>query len=308
MKEMTPERWAKVRARGKTRFLAFHAFVGWVIPILVYGSLYGLELLVRSGNGPRPIPWGRALFWAFFWGFTQCLRASDRWVRLEKEYGPPFKGAAGVDPPEAPPPSPYSFESLAAAEGPFFEDFYRIYAESITVREQKPRDQIAALVEQPDYRVLLARKSGRIVGFSVLFLPSQEPFALLEYMAIQEADRSGGIGAELFRRSLPDRPVLLEVDSDLSGDQAINQRRILFYRRLGCRRVEGISYILPLPLEGPPPEMDLMIHVPPAIDRLSKSELERWLKVIYRDVYRCSPEDSRIDRMMESVADPVRIV
>lgn len=200
-----------------------------------------------------------------------------------------------------------TFEPLAAADSSSFEEFYRIYKESIAVREQKPRDQIAALIERPDYRLLLARRSGRIVGFSVVFLPRHEPFALLEYMAIQEAERSGGIGAELFRRSLLDRPVLLEVDSDQSGDWAINHRRILFYRRLGCRRVEGLSYILPLPLEGPPPEMDLMIHVPPATDRLSKSELERWLKVIYRDVYGCSADDFRIDQMMESVADPVGI-
>lgn len=202
------------------------------------------------------------------------------------------------------------FEPLAAAEGPAFDDLYRIYQESIAVPEQKPRDQIAAMIGRPDYRVLLARRNGRIVGFSVLFLPSRERFALLEYMAIQETDRNGGIGAELFRRSIPgDIPLLLEVDSDLSGDdRAVNHRRILFYRRLGCRRVEGLSYILPLPLEGPPPEMDLMIHAPTMVDHLPKSEVERWLKVIYRDVYGCPPEDPRIVRMMEPVADPVRLV
>jgi len=198
-----------------------------------------------------------------------------------------------------------TFEPLAAAGGTAFEDLYRIYTESIAAQEQKSRDRIAAMAGRPDYRVLLARRSGRIVGFSVLFLPAGEPFALLEYMAVDPAERSGGVGSELFRRSLPDRPVLVEVDSDRSGDQAINQRRISFYRRLGCRRAEGISYILPLP--GTPPEMDLMIHGAPATDRLSKSELERWLKVIYRDVYGCPPDDPRIARMLEPVADPVRL-
>jgi hypothetical protein len=200
---------------------------------------------------------------------------------------------------------PDTFEPLISAAGGSFEDLYRIYVESIAVLEQKPRDQIAALVERPDYRVLLARRSERIVGFSVLFLPDQERFALLEYMAIQEADRGGGIGAELFRRSLSDVPLLVEVDSDRSGDRAINHRRILFYQRVGCRRIEGLSYILPLP--GPAPEMELMIHSPSTIDQIPKSTLEGWLKVIYRDVYGCSVGDSRIDQMMATVSDPVRI-
>jgi GNAT superfamily N-acetyltransferase len=198
-----------------------------------------------------------------------------------------------------------TFELLDTADGAAFEDLYRIYSESIAVQEQKSRDQIAAMIGRPDYRVLLAKRSGRTVGFSILFAPPGEPFALLEYMAIREADRGGGIGAELFRRCLPDVPMLVEVDSDRSGDQAVNHRRILFYRRVGCRRIEGLSYLLPLP--GPPAEMELMIYIPSTIDPIPKSTLEGWLKVIYRDVYGCPPDDPRIARMLEPVADPVRL-
>ena len=206
--------------------------------------------------------------------------------------------------------NPDTFEPLDSAGGSAFEDFYRIYVESIAVPEQKTRDQLAAMVERPDYQVLLARRRGQVVGFSILFLSREESFGLLEYMAVEAAQRSGGIGAELFRRSLEaagDAPLLVEVDSDRSGDRAINRRRILFYRRLGCRFVEGISYILPLPSQGPRPEMDLMIQIPPAIDRISKATLERWLKVMYRDVYGCRPDDPRIERMLEPVADPVML-
>ena len=200
--------------------------------------------------------------------------------------------------------SPATFEPLGASEGDAFEDLYRIYTESIVVEEQKARDQIAASVERPDYQVLLAKGGGRVIGFSILFLPAGEPFALLEYLAVRPEERSGGVGAELFRRSLPERSVLVEVDSVRSSDRTINQRRISFYRRLGCRRIEGLSYILPLPGS---PEMDLMIHMRPVSDHVSKFELERWLKVIYRDVYGCSPEDPRIGCMMATVSDPVKL-
>lgn len=206
-----------------------------------------------------------------------------------------------------------TIEPLVAADRRSFEGFYRIYAESISIREQKPRAQIAAMVLSPDYKILLAKRSGVVLGFSVLFLPEQESFCLLEYMAVREMHRNAGVGSSLFRHSVQaagEAPMLLEVDSESvhSPDQEIRRRRQRFYRRLGCRRVEGLAYLLPLPGEGPPPEMDLLVHVSPASRSILKSSLEHWLKVVYREVYGCSSDDVRIARMMEAVADPIRLV
>jgi N-acetylglutamate synthase-like GNAT family acetyltransferase len=198
-----------------------------------------------------------------------------------------------------------------------FEDFYRIYAESISVREQKSRAQIAAMVLRPDYKILLAKRSGRVIGFSMLFLPAKEPFCLLEYLAVETMQRNTGVGTSLFRHSLQvaalihvEVSLLLEVDSESgsSPDQAIRRRRQQFYRRLGCRRIDGISYLLPLPAEGPPPKMDLMVYLSPAVSSIPKSTLEHWLKVVYQQVYGCSSDDIRITRMMAGVVDPIRLV
>jgi GNAT superfamily N-acetyltransferase len=210
-----------------------------------------------------------------------------------------------------------TFQLLTTADDRAFEDFYRIYAESVEAREQKPRKQIAAMAARRDYEILLAKRAGRVIGGSVLFLPAGEPFCLLEYMAVQAEHRSTGVGAALFRRSLEaarsvqgESPVLLEVDSDRSPspDQAIRQRRQRFYRRLGCTRVAGLSYLLPLPAAGPPPEMDLLIHLPSAMPSLPKASLERWLGVVYERVYGCPADDPRIGRMLAPVADPVGLV
>lgn len=207
------------------------------------------------------------------------------------------------------------FEPLDVNDDHSFEDLYRIYRKSIPPREQKPKDQIAAMARRPDYKILLAKREGAVIGFSVLFLPGREPFSLLEYMAVEAAERSGGVGSALFLRSLQAIasvqgaiPVLLEVDSKGSDspDHEILWRRQRFYRRHGCLRVEGLSYILPLPME--PPEMDLLVYVPSSIRSISKASLKGWLKVVYRDVYGCSPDDSRIVWMMEPVADPIRLV
>jgi hypothetical protein len=72
-------------------------------------------------------------------------------------------------------------------------------------------------------------------------------------------------------------------------------------------RIAELHYILPLPGQGPVPEMDLMVYSAEPLRQLPKAELERWLRTIYRDVYHCSPDDPRIVQMLQGVSDPVRL-
>jgi GNAT superfamily N-acetyltransferase len=206
-------------------------------------------------------------------------------------------------------------EQLKSRDGETFGQFYAIYAASIVVREQKPQGWIGAMIGAPEYRVWVARTGGVVRGFSILFLPPAGGFALLEYMAVAQEQRNRGLGRQLFRRSLDCAvtsegrrlPVVLEIDSDRepSSDRAMRTRREGFYRRLGCVRIAGLHYIMPLPGEGSSPEMDLMVHSAEPLDSLGRGELKRWLQVIYRDVYRCSPDDPRIGQMLQHLPDPV---
>ena len=209
------------------------------------------------------------------------------------------------------------YKQVQPLDGPSFEELFRIYVESMSLREQKPRSEIAAMAMRPDYKCLLAYKEGIVIGFSILFMPSQEPFALLEYMAIGEPYRNSGVGTELFRHSMDvvrstrgDITVLLEVDSDreASTDLIMRQRRQLFYRKLGCVHVEGLWYLLPLPGQGKPPEMDLFAYLLDRSRVIHKSELEHWLRVVYQEVYRISPHDPRILEMTKYIEDPVRLI
>ncbi|HKW40291.1 MAG TPA: GNAT family N-acetyltransferase [Gemmatimonadales bacterium] len=207
-------------------------------------------------------------------------------------------------------------EQLTSCDGPAFRELYEIYAGSIAAREQKPEAWICAMIRAPEYRFCVLQRDGHVTAFSILFLPQTEPFALLEYMAVAPRHRNHGLGSKVFKQSVkqavrPDGrrlPVLLEVDSDreASSDQHIRTRRQQFYRRLGCLRVSGLHYILPLAGEGDPPMMDLMVYAP-AQQPLAKAHLERWLRTIYRDVYHSSPDDPRIARMLDGVPDPVRL-
>jgi len=203
-------------------------------------------------------------------------------------------------------------EQLKSCDGPTFRELYEIYAVSIAARERKPEDWICSMVRAPEYTFWVMKGSGGLEGFSILFLPRAEHFALLEYMAVTPERRNRGVGSALFKRTAtraPSLPILLEVDSDreASDDREIRTRRQQFYRRLGCVRIAGLHYILPLPGVGPVPEMDLMLYSAEPLRQLPKTHLERWLRTIYRDVYRSSPDDPRIAQMLHDVPDPVRL-
>ena len=206
---------------------------------------------------------------------------------------------------------------LASAADARFDAVYAIYRDSIAVREQKSKAELSAMVSTPGYRFLLSEQTNTVVAFSVSFMAAGENFCLLEYMAVDEKCRGRGVGSALFqetvRRVYSDHaavPILVEIDSDRqsSREDELSRRRQNFYRRLGCRRIAGCAYRLPLPGDISPPEMDLFIYVPEPAPVMRRAGLERWLQTIYREVYGCSADDPRIATMLQSVADPIELV
>src|SRR5947209_16806385 len=124
------------------------------------------------------------------------------------------------------------FEGLQSCSGADFEQFYSLYTEAIAARERKPEAWIREMCGSADYKILLLKHAGqvaagevpgKVIGFSVLFVPAPEKFGLLEYMAIAGEHRNAGLGSELFRQSVElarqawqqqPNSLLLEVDSD----------------------------------------------------------------------------------------------
>jgi GNAT superfamily N-acetyltransferase len=211
-------------------------------------------------------------------------------------------------------------EQLASSEGETFRQLYAIYAASIATREQKGESWIASMVGAPEYRVWVAKVGGLVRGFSMLFIPTAGELALLEYMAVAPEQRNHGTGAELFRQTVAEAvtpegrklPVLLEVDSDreAASDRALRTRREQFYRRLGCLRLAGLRYVMPLDGEGAPPEMDLLVYPADPLGSLAgnhvaRTQVKDWLEIVYRDVYRCAPDDPRLAQMVAALPDPV---
>lgn len=187
-----------------------------------------------------------------------------------------------------------------------------IYRDAIEPSEQKPLEELRALVTQPEYEVLVARRDGVVAGFAILMFPSTREFWLLEYMAVDRTRRSSGLGAALLRaandagaRRLPGAPGVLEVDRQDARVAKGNEvaRRLQFYARQGCRTVDGLIYELPLEAGGTPPAMQLLVQGLDEVDAVPVDTVKRWLTTLYVEVYGCDASDPRIESMLATAGD-----
>jgi hypothetical protein len=104
--------------------------------------------------------------------------------------------------------------------------------------------------------------------------------------------------------------LLLEVDSDRepAADRELRTRRKAFYRRLGCKVLEGLEYVLPLPGQGRVPAMDLLVDSGgEPIDSVPKPLVTTWLREIYTQVYSCPVDDPRLLGMIASLPQNTRL-
>ena len=198
-----------------------------------------------------------------------------------------------------------------------FRDLLRIYREAIPSSERKDDDVLAEMLARDDYEFHIAQLKSGVTGFTIVKSFRSCDASLLEYMAVDRAQRGNGIGSLLFRHastadSTITRYVLIEVEdaeqvAELSED-AQRRRRKAFYRANGCREVAGLSYLMPTVSTERPPPMKLMVYrrdLPHAID---KTELRRWLEGIYLEVYRQSAGDVRLAQMLSTVPKRVSLL
>jgi ribosomal protein S18 acetylase RimI-like enzyme len=206
--------------------------------------------------------------------------------------------------------------TLAPGDRAGFDALLAIYQRSIEPSEQKSASEIAGIVADPRYSVLVLRANGEVRGLAISCFFAAD-FWLLEYLAVDDTLRSRGHGRALFLAAMhaaderyPRAPCVLEVDQHAPVATPGNDRarRLQFYRALGCRRIEGLDYILPLTANGMPPPMTILVHGLDGCDTLPKGRLARWLRTIYPVVYAQAAEDPRIGQMLSPLPDDVALV
>lgn len=232
---------------------------------------------------------------------SKAPRTGSRWSR---SFAPP-----------CPEPRPASVTAdldlvrLIDPADPRFDGLLRLYAAAIPERERKSAAAVRAMAVSPVHRVALAELDGEVAGFFLLY--AGERLALLEYLATEERRRGRGLGARLVRAARAaagERPFLVEVESDREAapDRELRARRIAFYARLGCRRLQGLDFVLPLPGEGPPPALDLLVGGVEA-ESVERDRVASWLNEIYAGVYGCPGEDPRLRAMIASLPPRVAL-
>ena len=194
------------------------------------------------------------------------------------------------------------------AEG--LDHVYALYQAAILRTEQRPEAEFRALIRRPDYLFVVARMDEAIIGFAVAWAPEQADFWLFEYAAVAPEARGNKIGSHLLLATRQligiERTALVEVDANTGSEE--QARRLEFYKRLGCRQLAGLEYLLPLDAFGQPPPMLLLAMLHPDLHSVPVMVLEEWLRRIYAEAYGKGLDDPRLARMIDPLPDDVPLL
>ncbi len=196
---------------------------------------------------------------------------------------------------------------LEPYDGEGLDHVYALYAASILRAEQRPEAEFRSLIRRADYRFVVARLDEAIIGFAVSWVPEGGDFWLFEYAAVSPEARGNKIGSHLLLASREligiERTALIEVDANTGSDE--QAKRLEFYKRLGCRQLAGLEYLLPLDAFGQPPPMLMLAMIHPDVTSVPVMVVEEWLRRIYSEAYGKGLDDPRLARMIDPLPDDV---
>jgi len=204
---------------------------------------------------------------------------------------------------------------VSSSSDPNFAPLSRIYAESFPEAERKSLAKLSQMIERPAYQFLTVSQRDSVVGYSIAASLQDSDACLLEYLSVDCRQRGQGIGQFLFRKTAESRPVadrilLIEVESDKheSAERDLRTRRKSFYRKLGCREVPFLKYLMPQVSTGILPPMDWMLYHPSLPESIEKARLRHWLQSCYEQVYNVSAQDPRIDFMLDGLPGSLQLI
>lgn len=198
------------------------------------------------------------------------------------------------------------------AKSPQMDALVAIYDQALPACERKSRNTLEDMLHASYYRFYVGEDEGEVRAFAIIYAPQGQDHGLLEYLATDHRCRSQGYGGQFMRylnKEFQGRHMLIEADSphQPSEDHAIRLKRLRFYQRHGNLEAEGLTYLLPLDTHGTPPEMVLLLQSPEYTTTVPKERLRYWLTDIYTTVYRCAANDPRLDKMLNGLAEAIRL-
>ena len=206
-------------------------------------------------------------------------------------------------------------ERLVSAVEPAFDALLRIYANALPPSECKSVDALRRMINRPEYLFLASVDEDAVIGFSIAIAFADSDAALLEYMAVDAGRRGAGVGQQLFHATASQpqfrgRLLLIELDAEATHgtDPGMITRRKAFYRRLGCRQIEGLTYLMPQVSGARPPLMDMLVHRDELPGSVEKEHLRALLAACYTQVYGAPASDPRIGEMLRGLPESIRLI
>ncbi|MEX5635037.1 GNAT family N-acetyltransferase [Parafrankia sp. FMc2] len=178
----------------------------------------------------------------------------------------------------------------------------RIYLEAFPAGERMPFEEILQDVKEGIRVAYVASDEGTALGFASAYVLQSVQTYFLEYLAIDESHRGGGIGGELWYHICTDAQrhrgvaaIVLEVEdpdeADIDPEAAVTRRRrICFYENRGARRLPVTDFRVPL-LQGDGEQPMLLMWAPAARpDPPTGDELTDLVRALYVEGYDLPPD------------------
>jgi GNAT superfamily N-acetyltransferase len=183
-----------------------------------------------------------------------------------------------------------------------------IYEASFPLSEREDFDYIFR--DDRGQLVWTSSIDGDLVGFAVLVELGETGSALLEYIAVGDAQRSRGTGRLLLDTIAADvaervQHIVLEVEQPAaSPDASLSERRLGFYRRWGAAEVACLrSYFMPdfTSVDGRVPMILMDRPHRPELPILAGDALRAVLTAIYDAEYASVRDRSFLDDLLAEV-------
>lgn len=210
------------------------------------------------------------------------------------------------------------FKEITYNDNELLKQCFDIYLNYFPPQEIRSLEKTISMIQKDNnYHVIVALQDEKVIGFSFLYLFSSLKFGVLDYIAAIKEFQGKGIGTGIFNFSfhvlgskIPDGiGLLMEIQKDNvqnSNENEIRKRRIKFYKKLGCKFLNGINYLLPSQIGRNPEEMYLMIKPITNINSLSRNEVSKFVDAIYSKIYFYNSNDL-IDKVFDNSPDLIPI-
>lgn len=178
------------------------------------------------------------------------------------------------------------------------------------------RTSLEALARDPRRRMFVTRAGaeGPVVGFAITRSLAPAGAHLLEYLAVEEASRDGGVGGALLDEVIGSLRgscawLLIEVDDPEAAssepDRRLRERRIGFYERHGARLARCARGAYRAPRTDRTGEVRYLLLWAPLADGVDEPRgeaLRDAVRVLLADVYELGAEAPLVREVLEALA------